>query len=426
MTTLIIPCAGDATLNGKPTCLAIHPDGLTLFEKCISGMNLNYIERIVITILQTDNLKYEMETKIHKIFDSYPNRFDIYTMPFKTSSPAETIYFTIKNMKISGRIMIKDVDNFVVIENLYYENFVAGLNIFNYDIRKLGTKSFITVNEQNHVLDIIEKQIKSNIICSGFYGLKRAQDFCNAYDSLRDQIYGIEKLYVSHIIAYLIGKSNAIFQYVEVNNFESYDSQEDWYDVENNLMQSQIQKNRLAIFDLDGTLFNTNDVNYHAYKEALENFGFKFEYEYWHKHCIGRHYKDFLADINITDEKVLHDIHQLKKQCYKKYLNYAQENHHLFEIIELIKPKYYIALVTTASKKNVEDILTTFNKINIFDKIFTQEDVTKMKPNPEGYLKAMKYFNIEASETIIFEDSEAGLKAANDSGAFYYKVFKLN
>ena len=74
-----------------------------------------------------------METKIHKIFDSYPNTFDIYTMPFKTSSPAETIYFTIKNMKISGRIMIKDVDNFVVIENLYYENFVAGLNIFNYE-----------------------------------------------------------------------------------------------------------------------------------------------------------------------------------------------------------------------------------------------------------------------------------------------------
>lgn len=185
-------------------------------------------------------------------------------------------------------------------------------------------------------------------------------------------------------------------------------------------------KNHLALFDLDGTLFNTNDVNYYSYKEALGNFGFQFEREYWYKNCIGRHYKDFLADINITDEKILKEIHALKKQCYKKYLSYAKENVHLFKIIELIKPAYYVALVTTASKKNVEDILQTFGKLETFDKIFTQEDVTKMKPNPEGYLKAMKFFNILPQDTIIFEDSDAGLKAAQDSGAFYYRVFKFN
>ena len=52
--------------------------------------------------------------------------------------------------------------------------------------------------------------------------------------------------------------------------------------------------------------------------------------------------------------------------------------------------------------------------------------VTKMKPNPEGYLKAMEYFKIKLEETIIFEDSDAGLEAAKSSGAFYYKVFRLN
>ncbi len=185
-------------------------------------------------------------------------------------------------------------------------------------------------------------------------------------------------------------------------------------------------KNKLALFDLDGTLFNTNDVNYYAYKEALENFGINFEREYWYSNCIGRHYKDFLADMNITDEKLLRDVHQLKKQCYPKYLSHAQENQHLFEIIKLIRPVYYVALVTTASKKNVEDILNTFGKMEAFDKIFTQEDVTKMKPDPEGYLKAMEYFNIRPEDTIIFEDSDAGLMAAKASGAFYYKVFRLN
>ena len=183
---------------------------------------------------------------------------------------------------------------------------------------------------------------------------------------------------------------------------------------------------KLALFDLDGTLFNTNEVNYRAYKEALTNFDFSFEREFWYSNCIGRHYKDFLADMDITDEKTLKDIHRLKKNCYRNYLRYAKENHHLFELISLIKPRYYVALVTTASAQNVEDILKTFNRKDAFDKIFTQEDVKKMKPDPECYLKAMDYFKVKPEDTIIFEDSDVGLEAAQKSGAFYYKVFRLN
>ena len=91
-----------------------------------------------------------------------------------------------------------------------------------------------------------------------------------------------------------------------------------------------------------------------------------------------------------------------------------------------MRPNYYIVLVTTASRKNVEDILSEFDKLKVFDKIFAQEDVSKMKPDPEGYLKAMQYFNINPEDTIIFEDSEAGLEAAKLSGAYYCKVFKFN
>lgn len=183
---------------------------------------------------------------------------------------------------------------------------------------------------------------------------------------------------------------------------------------------------KLALFDLDGTLFDTNEVNYRAYKEALATFGFNFEHEFWYSNCIGRHYKDFLADMSITDEKLLKDIHRLKKNCYRNYLNYAKENRHLFEIIDLIKPSYYVALVTTASSQNVADILSTFNRTDTFDKIFTQEDVSKMKPAPECYLKVMDYFKVKPEDTIIFEDSDVGLAAADKSEAFYYKVFRLN
>ena len=48
-----------------------------------------------------------------------------------------------------------------------------------------------------------------------------------------------------------------------------------------------MKKNKLALFDLDGTLFDTNEVNYRAYQKALAHFGFKFEHDYWYRNCIG-------------------------------------------------------------------------------------------------------------------------------------------
>ena len=187
-----------------------------------------------------------------------------------------------------------------------------------------------------------------------------------------------------------------------------------------------MSKKKLALFDMDGTLFDTNDVNYYAYKEAVEHFGYKIDYDYWYANCIGAYYKKFLGGIGITDEAMLEEIHELKKRAYSKYLKYAKINEHLFALIELMKPEYYVVLVTAASKANVLEILNTFGKIDVFDKMYMQEDVKKLKPDPEGYLTAMKHFNIKPEDTIIFEDSEPGLAAAEASGAYYFKVFKFN
>ena len=411
-------------LDGVPTCLARHHDGSYLFERCVAGMNLNGIDRIIITVLERDNSAFDIE---HKIYDSplaHKNKIEVCVLPEKTNGPAETVYRTIKLMNIDDRIIVKDVDNFVAVSAVEHPNFVVGVDIFDYDVRNLKTKSFITINEQNNILDIIEKQIKSNYICVGLYGFQSAADFVKSCEALSDPNYGIEKLYVSHVITYLIGRYDRIFQYAKADQFESYGSQDELNELKRHAVVATGKK--LALFDLDGTLFNTNEVNYRAYQEALEHFGFKFERDYWYGNCVGRHYRDFLSDIGITDEPALLAIHKLKKQAYKKYLGCAKENLRLFDLIELMRAEYNIVLVTTASRKNVEDILNAFGRMKTFDKIFTQEDVSKMKPDPECYLKAMADFNAAPEDTIIFEDSDAGLAAADASGAHYFRVFKFN
>lgn len=183
---------------------------------------------------------------------------------------------------------------------------------------------------------------------------------------------------------------------------------------------------KLIIVDLDGTLFDTKDVNYHAYKEAISPYGYDMDYKYYCEFCNGRHYLDFLPQITTIDKDILTAMHKAKKEAYKNHLDKAVVNQGLVDIIRRMKGEYKTAIVTTASKKNCYDILRQFDLIGLFDLILTHDDIEKAKPNPEGFLKAMMHFDVKPKNTIIFEDSDVGLEAAERSGAFYYKTYRFN
>lgn len=183
---------------------------------------------------------------------------------------------------------------------------------------------------------------------------------------------------------------------------------------------------KLVIVDLDGTLFDTKDVNYHAYKDAITPYGYDMDYKYYCEFCNGRHYLDFLPQITTNDKDILTAMHKTKKTAYRNHLDKAVLNNGLVDIIRLMKLEYKTAVVTTASRENCYDILNQFDLIGLFDLILTHDDIKKAKPDPEGFLKAMYHFGVEPTETIIFEDSDVGLQAAAKSGAFYYRTYRFN
>ena len=185
-----------------------------------------------------------------------------------------------------------------------------------------------------------------------------------------------------------------------------------------------VGKTKLAIFDLDGTLFNTDNVNYKAYREALLPYGIELDREYFVKYSNGRHYKEFIPKIMGSTEH-LEAIHDAKKDYYKKFLDEAVINKHLFAMIDAMRDTYYTAVVTTASRKNVEDILGRFGVSDSFDYCITQEDIHKPKPDPEGFLLAMEHFGVTPADSVIFEDSDVGIEAARASGATVFVADKF-
>lgn len=186
-----------------------------------------------------------------------------------------------------------------------------------------------------------------------------------------------------------------------------------------------MQETKLIIVDLDGTLVDTKDINYHAYKDALARYGYEIDYDYFCAYCNGRHYLDFIPQI-VDDESLYPHIHKVKKSRYSAFLKLAKVNNVLVEILRAMKSTYKLAVVTTASRQNCMELLDANELTSLFDLILTREDVEKSKPNPEGFLKAMAYFSAIPENTIIFEDSFVGMEAALAATPNVYRTFGYN
>lgn len=185
-----------------------------------------------------------------------------------------------------------------------------------------------------------------------------------------------------------------------------------------------MEKSKLYIFDMDGTLFDTSESNFLAYKEAAATIGYEIDRDRFLEVFIGKNYKEFLPLFGINKEDELHKIHEYKKAHYREFISYIKMNARLFDLIRKTREENdtIIALATTASRKNTEDVLKYFKVEGLFDIVLTQEEVSKLKPNPECYLKVMEMAGISADNTTIYEDSETGIRAATGSGAEVVRV----
>lgn len=234
MRTLIIPCADGRKIQGNPLSMARHPAGELLMERVMRGIHPEEYDRIIIAVLQREGQEIHLK-------DIYKNQScenhvvpEFVFLPEITNGPADTVYETIKIAKIYGEMAVKDAVSSIDVELTNAKNFIAGVNLSDWkeDVHDIRRKSFIVLNENDQVLDIVEKQIKSENISVGFYGFHEANDFLFAYERLSDTNYPVKALYVSHIISYLIGYKEKVFHYLPASRFEEWGNEKAWLELQ--------------------------------------------------------------------------------------------------------------------------------------------------------------------------------------------------
>ena len=172
-------------------------------------------------------------------------------------------------------------------------------------------------------------------------------------------------------------------------------------------------KKKLAMFDLDGTLFNTFEIHYLAYEKALDKRGVSIERDFFRRECFGKYYTEFLKKIipSVSDEE-MDLIHSEKAKYFDAFIKDAKPNYPLFDIIRALKPTYYLAVVTSSDKHGAEKILKTFDVYDLFDIVIGGSDVDKHKPAPDCYQMVQDKYKIKSEDIIVFEDTQDGCDSA--------------
>lgn len=173
----------------------------------------------------------------------------------------------------------------------------------------------------------------------------------------------------------------------------------------------------LVIFDMDGLMFDTEPLGAVCFARATKQFGYIIEEEFRYK-LIGINANDHYALMKskFGQDCPAKEIHELSKKLRSDYLykHGIVIKPGLFELITYLKNKgIKIAVASSSAYSKINEYLALAGLKNIFDLIVGGDDLEHGKPDPEIFLKVLKYFKIAADHALVLEDSTNGILAAN-------------
>jgi beta-phosphoglucomutase len=171
-------------------------------------------------------------------------------------------------------------------------------------------------------------------------------------------------------------------------------------------------------FDLDGTLVDTHEANFRAYRQAvIDVIGTELGSELKARIKAGESSANFLPALILgLSETNMRKINEIKERHYPDQLHVSRLNEYLSVFLGQMSQHHTIALVTTAKSANARAVLRAHDLEEYFDFMVFGEDVAAMKPSPDAYLLALEKSGLAADEVLAFEDSQKGLDAARAAG----------
>ena len=179
------------------------------------------------------------------------------------------------------------------------------------------------------------------------------------------------------------------------------------------------------IFDMDGLMIDSESVYWAAGREVAKRFG-KVVQDQTLGRMMGRKpvesMRVFKEELGLGDspENLLEMRDSMVLQTLRGAGVPAMPG--LYETLDALRPRYKLAVATSAPRAYVDLIFEKLVLAGRFDVIQTSDDVVHGKPDPEIYLKAMNRLGVPPARCVVLEDSSNGALAGKRAGAYVIAV----
>ena len=180
-----------------------------------------------------------------------------------------------------------------------------------------------------------------------------------------------------------------------------------------------------VIFDMDGVIIDSELLHKKAYYETFISLGLDVSEELY-KTLTGS------STINAFQRLISHfeldeDPNKLVLQKRERYVNFFENDPtlHLVKGVEDIIQYFYekeltLILASSSAMVNIDRVFNRFDLNKYFTAKISGADLKESKPHPEIFIKAAVLGNTAKENCIVIEDSDNGVKAANDAGIFVF------
>jgi len=189
---------------------------------------------------------------------------------------------------------------------------------------------------------------------------------------------------------------------------------------------------KALIFDCDGVLVDTEPLHYRAFQEVLGPLGLGHSYEHYLQRYIGFDDRDAFLEAfkeggRTIDDMILAQLIRAKERILQQMIVRGISSFPgvVALVRDLAAHRVPLAVASGALRHEVEAFLKGLGLAEHFPVIVAANDVTRSKPDPETYLKALSRLQetiggkaLEPRSCIAIEDTPAGIRAAKDAGLY--------
>jgi phosphoglycolate phosphatase len=179
-----------------------------------------------------------------------------------------------------------------------------------------------------------------------------------------------------------------------------------------------MNKNKIILFDLDGTLINSTDAIVSTFKHSFDEMDFNFEgTEQDIKNLIGYPLDIMYKNLGVDESKVWDfvDSYKNRYRIISKEQTTLLEN--AYEAVELASKIARVSVVTTKTRMYTIPLLDHFNITQFFEIITGRENVQNPKPHPEPILVTLEQMNYNKNRDDVWMigDTKLDLIAAREA-----------